>query len=72
MADEKALDWGKVKEFAGMMTSDLGAAMQGALSYIGDRLGIFKSLAAAGPVLARSSLSGPGSTNVTCANGWAR
>jgi 2-polyprenyl-3-methyl-5-hydroxy-6-metoxy-1,4-benzoquinol methylase len=50
MAEEKALDWGKVKEFAGMMTSDLGAAMQGALSYIGDRLGIFKSLAAAGPV----------------------
>lgn len=50
MAEEKALDWGKVKEFAGMMTNDLGAAMQGALSYIGDRLGIFKSLAAAGAV----------------------
>ena len=50
MAEEKALDWGKVKEFAGMMTSDLGAAMQGALSYIGDRLGIFKSLAEAGAV----------------------
>jgi SAM-dependent methyltransferase len=50
MAEEKALDWGKVKEFAGMMTNDLGAAMQGALSYIGDRLGIFKSLAQAGAV----------------------
>lgn len=50
MAEEKALDWGKVKEFAGTMTSDLGAAMQGALSYIGDRLGIFKALAAAGAV----------------------
>jgi 2-polyprenyl-3-methyl-5-hydroxy-6-metoxy-1,4-benzoquinol methylase len=50
MAEEKPLDWGKVKEFAGLMTNDLGAALQGALSYIGDRLGIFKSLAAAGAV----------------------
>ncbi|MBV8846350.1 MAG: methyltransferase domain-containing protein [Bryobacterales bacterium] len=32
------------------MTNDLGAALQGALSYIGDRLGIFKALAEAGPV----------------------
>jgi hypothetical protein len=44
------LDWGKVKAFAGLMTNDLGAAMQGALTYIGDRLGIFKALAAAGAV----------------------
>ncbi len=50
MAEEKALDWGKVKSFAGMMTNDLGAAMQGALSYIGDRLGLFKVLAEAGAV----------------------
>lgn len=50
MAEEQPLDWGKVKEFAGLMTNDLGAAMQGALSYIGDRLGIFKSLADAGAV----------------------
>jgi SAM-dependent methyltransferase len=51
MAEEqKTLDWGKVKEFAGLMTNDLGAAMQGALTYIGDRLGIFKALAVAGQV----------------------
>src|ERR1700732_3306886 len=49
MAEEQ-LDWGKVKEFAGLMMNDLGAAMQGALSYIGDRLGIFKALADAGSV----------------------
>jgi len=49
MAEEQ-LDWGKVKEFAGLMLNDLGAAMQGALTYIGDRLGIFKALAAAGTV----------------------
>ncbi|HLW70791.1 MAG TPA: class I SAM-dependent methyltransferase [Candidatus Binataceae bacterium] len=50
MAEEQSLDWGKVKEFAGLMTNDLGAAMQGALSYVGDRLGIFKTLASAGAV----------------------
>ena len=47
--DQQAtLDWGKVKDFAGQMTNDLGAAMQGALTYIGDRLGIFKALAGGG------------------------
>jgi hypothetical protein len=51
MADQTtSLDWDKVKAFAGLMTNDLGAAMQGALSYIGDRLGIFQGLANAGPV----------------------
>ncbi len=47
---QKAIDWSKVKAFAGLMTNDLGAAMQGALTYIGDRLGIFKALAGAGAV----------------------
>ncbi|HKV53874.1 MAG TPA: methyltransferase domain-containing protein [Candidatus Binataceae bacterium] len=51
MAEQtSAIDWGKVKGFAGLMMNDLGAAMQGALTYIGDRLGIFKSLAEAGAV----------------------
>jgi 2-polyprenyl-3-methyl-5-hydroxy-6-metoxy-1,4-benzoquinol methylase len=46
MAEQSdTLDWGKVKSFAGLMMNDLGAALQGALSYIGDRLGIFKALA---------------------------
>jgi SAM-dependent methyltransferase len=51
MAEEtKAINWGEVKQFAGLMMNDLGAAMQGALTYIGDRLGIFKALADAGSV----------------------
>lgn len=51
MADQTpSLDWDKVKAFAGLMTNDLGAALQGALSYIGDRLGIFQALAKASPV----------------------
>ncbi len=51
MADEKqALDWNKVKVFAFQAMTDIGVAMQGALSFIGDRLGIFKALSAAGAV----------------------
>ncbi|MGO9604846.1 MAG: class I SAM-dependent methyltransferase [Candidatus Binataceae bacterium] len=51
MADAKPeLDWGKVKKFSAQVSNDIGAAMLGAMSYIGDRLGIFKSLAQAGSV----------------------
>jgi 2-polyprenyl-3-methyl-5-hydroxy-6-metoxy-1,4-benzoquinol methylase len=57
---EKSIDWSKVKAFAGLMTNDLGAAMQGALTYIGDRLGIFKALAGAGAVTAAELASRTG------------
>lgn len=51
MAQDKAqLDWGKIKNFSKQVSSDIGAAMLGALSYIGDRLGIFSALADAGSV----------------------
>ena len=51
MADEKQqLDWDKVKKFSKQVSTDIGAAMLGALSYIGDRLGIFSALAQAGAV----------------------
>ncbi|HKF29833.1 MAG TPA: methyltransferase domain-containing protein [Candidatus Binataceae bacterium] len=39
------LNWDKVKKFSAQVSNDIGAAMLGAMSYIGDRLGIFKSLA---------------------------
>ncbi len=51
MAEAKPeLNWDKVKEFSKQVSSDIGAAMLGAMSYIGDKLGIFKSLASGGPV----------------------
>jgi ubiquinone/menaquinone biosynthesis C-methylase UbiE len=51
MADEKPqLDWDKIKRFSMQVSSDIGAAMFGALSYIGDRLGIFSAMAEAGAV----------------------
>jgi ubiquinone/menaquinone biosynthesis C-methylase UbiE len=51
MGDEKQqLDWDKIKKFSKQVSNDIGAAMLGALSYIGDRLGIFSALAGAGAV----------------------
>ena len=51
MAGEKQqLDWGKIRQFSMQVYNDIGAAMLGALSYIGDRLGIFGALAEAGAV----------------------
>ena len=51
MGDEKQqLDWDKIKKFSKQVSNDIGAAMLGALSYIGDRLGIFSALAESGAV----------------------
>ena len=48
--DTAKLDWDKIKSFSKQVSTDIGAAMLGALSYIGDRLGIFSALAEAGSV----------------------
>jgi hypothetical protein len=42
------IDWKKARNFLLQFTNDLGAAMLGAMNYIGDKLGIFKALADAG------------------------
>jgi len=48
--DKSQLDWDKIKKFSAQVSGDIGAAMLGALSYIGDRLGIFSALAELGNV----------------------
>jgi len=48
--DKSQLDWDKIKKFSAQVSGDIGAAMLGALSYIGDRLGIFSALAELGSV----------------------
>jgi len=51
VADAKPeLNWEQIRKFAGQVSGDIGAAMMGGLSYIGDRLGIFRALAEAGDV----------------------
>ena len=39
--EKQQLDWNKIKQFWMQVSNDIGAAMLGALTYIGDRLGIF-------------------------------
>src|SRR5882724_309294 len=50
MSEATALNYEKVKSFLGQAVNDVGTATLGALSYIGDRLDLFKSMSAAGPV----------------------
>ena len=50
MSEARALDHGKVRSFLVQAASDVGTAMFGALSFIGDRLDLFKTMAAAGAV----------------------
>ncbi len=45
----RALDMDKLNAFAGQMVGDLGGAMTAALVVLGDRLGLYKALAEAGP-----------------------
>lgn len=44
------IDYAAVEGFAGKVAADQNAGVAGVLAYIGDRLGLWKSLAAAGPV----------------------
>jgi SAM-dependent methyltransferase len=44
------LDQKKIEKFLEQIVNDVGTAARGALSYIGDKLGIFKAMAEAGPV----------------------
>jgi SAM-dependent methyltransferase len=45
-----ATDQTKLDEFMSKLLNDMGAAMTGALVLIGDKLGLYKALAAAGPL----------------------
>jgi 2-polyprenyl-3-methyl-5-hydroxy-6-metoxy-1,4-benzoquinol methylase len=51
MADKK-LDLEKAKQVAQTVIGDVATMLHGALCYIGDRLGLFKAMAAGGPVTA--------------------
>ena len=45
-----AIDQGKLEQFMGKVVTDVGAAMSGVLVVLGERLGLFRALAATGPV----------------------
>jgi SAM-dependent methyltransferase len=45
-----AIDDGKLETFVGQAVADMGAAISGLLLHIGDRLGLYKEMAGAGPI----------------------
>lgn len=51
-ATTQELNQEKLEAFVERVVLDIGTAMRGGLSYIGDRLGIFKAMADSGPVTA--------------------
>jgi SAM-dependent methyltransferase len=48
----QAIDEGKVQQFLGQALGELGATLNAALVVIGDRLGLYKAMAGAGPLTA--------------------
>ena len=47
---EQAIDEARVEEFMGRVVTDMGAAMNAPLTRIGEKLGLYKALAHAGPL----------------------
>ena len=48
--EKKPFDKDKAQAFTLRVVSDLGAAVHGAMNYLGDKLGIFKAMADSNPV----------------------
>jgi SAM-dependent methyltransferase len=51
-SETNSIDEAKLGAFVGQAVTDMGAAISGLLLYIGDRLGLYKAMAGAGPVTA--------------------
>jgi SAM-dependent methyltransferase len=50
MSVDMAIDMAKVEQFVGQVVADLGATVSSALTHLGHRLGLYRAMAAAGPV----------------------
>ncbi len=50
MTTPAAVDEGKLNDFLGKAVGDIGAAISAALVVIGDKLGLYKAMAGAGPM----------------------
>jgi SAM-dependent methyltransferase len=64
-----AIDEAKLGAFMGKMVGELGAAMQVALVLVGDRLGLYKAMAGAGP-LTSAQLAGKTGTDERYVREW--
>jgi 2-polyprenyl-3-methyl-5-hydroxy-6-metoxy-1,4-benzoquinol methylase len=63
------IDSKKVEAFLGRVVTDLGAALSVTLSYMGDKIGLFKAMAYAGP-LSAAELATKTGTNETYVREW--
>ncbi len=48
--DIAPIDGAKLEAFVGQAVTDMGAAISGLLLHMGDRLGLYKAMAGAGPI----------------------
>jgi hypothetical protein len=60
--DIPTIDVAKLEAFVGRAVFDVGAAISGLLLHIGDRLGLYKAMAGAGPVTSAISAPRTGTT----------
>src|SRR2546423_7461191 len=56
------LDEAKLEAFVGQAVTDMGAAISGLLLHMGDRLGLYKAMAGAGPMTPASLAARTGTT----------
>ena len=64
------IDESKLNEFMGKVVGDLGVTMSSALLVLGDRLGLYKAMAAPGPMTrGRARRRAPRPPSATSANG---
>lgn len=64
-----ALNEAKVHEFVGKAVADLGSALTASLVVIGDKLGLYRAMAGAGP-LTPAELAARTETNERCVSEW--
>ena len=67
--EEAPLDVAKLEAFVFRAVDEVGATLNAALVVMGDRLGLYRALAGAGPLTPASSPSAPAPPSATCASG---
>jgi SAM-dependent methyltransferase len=60
--DSPVIDQAKLEAFVGQAVVDMGAAISGLLLHLGDRLGLYKAMAGAGPMTSATLASRTGTT----------
>ena len=65
------IDEARLEAFVGQAVTDMGAAISGLLLHIGDRLGLYKAMAGAGPITSAALAAAPAPPNGTSVSGSA-